>query len=200
MLKPFDPATIDFYNAEAPDYMASGRGGVGRHLPDFIARLGSGAKVLELGCGGGRDSERMIAAGLDVEPTDGSEGMARQAEQRLGRPVRVMRFEELDAVETYDAVWAHASLLHVPRDALPDIISRVHRALKPGGLHYANFKAGGTGGRDQMGRYYNYLSLDQAQDFYRQSGGWEFVEAFDYEGGGYDGKMGPWVALTVRKL
>jgi hypothetical protein len=57
----------------------------------------------------------MLQRGFDVHPTDGVPEMARKAEIRLGRRVRVMRFDELDSSEEYDAVWASASLLHVPR-------------------------------------------------------------------------------------
>ena len=81
----------------------------------FLNLLPPQARILELGCGGGRDAAVMIAAGFDVDPTDGTPEIVRIAEERLGRPVRVVHFDKLDALETYDAVWANASLLHVPR-------------------------------------------------------------------------------------
>jgi SAM-dependent methyltransferase len=137
----YDPATLAFYDAEAPEYVASGKDGVSRWLPQFIDMLPVGARVLELGCGGGRDAEAMLLRGLDVEPTDGSAAIAAKAQQRLGCPVRVMRFDELSSVEAYDAVWASASLLHVPLRKLPRILQRVFRSLRPGGLHFASYKA-----------------------------------------------------------
>lgn len=76
-------------------------------------------------------------AGFDMEPTDGTPEIARQAEERLARKVRVMRFDELDSSEDFDAVWANASLLHVPRPALAHILGLIFKALKPGGLHFA---------------------------------------------------------------
>ncbi|WP_416900357.1 MAG: class I SAM-dependent methyltransferase [Minwuia sp.] len=194
-----DSDTLRFYAEEAPVYTASGPGGVSRFLPQFLERLEPGARILELGCGGGRDSEEMLKRGFDVTPTDGVAEIARQAEQRLGRPVRVMAFDELQDVAKYDAVWAHASLLHVPLTALPGVLARIHTALRPGGLHFANFKAGGADGRDEFGRYYNYLSLDQMLDAYRASAAWEVVESDEYLGGGYKQGEIPWVAITVRK-
>ena len=162
----FDETTLRFYSVEAPVYTASGPGGTSRHLDSFLDRLEPGARILELGCGGGRDSEAMIARGFNVDPTDGVAEMARQAEQRLGRPVRVMRFDELEAEESYDAVWAHASLLHVPRLHLRSVLSRIYRALKPRGLHFADYKSGGAEGRDGFSRYFNYLSRDELIDAY----------------------------------
>src|SRR5712672_2085500 len=126
-----DIVTLDFYSASAPVYVASGTRGVSRNLPSFLDLLPSGTRILELGCGGGRDAEAMIAAGFDVDPTDGTPEIARKAEERLGRRVRVMRFDELDALEVYDAIWASASLLHVPRSSLPQILALVFKALKP---------------------------------------------------------------------
>ena len=194
-----DDATLEFYAHNAPVYTASGAGGVSRHLHKFLDLLPEGAKILDLGCGGGRDSEAMLRQGFDVTPTDGVKEVAAKAEQRLGVAVRVMRFNELDYVEEFDAVWANASLLHVPRLALPAILAAVRAALKPGGLHFASYKAGGIEGRDRFGRYFNYLSLEQMADIYRQSGSWNIIEITDYIGGGYEGGEGPWVAMTASK-
>lgn len=196
---PFDPATLEFYAKEAPTYVASGAGGRSAHLDAFLARLDHGASILELGCGGGRDSEAMIAAGFDVDPTDGVPEIAAKAEHRLQRPVRAMRFDQIDATEGYDAVWANASLLHVPRLALPTVLAAIARALKPGGWHFANFKAGGAEGRDRFGRYFSYLDLDELKSVYTESASWRIRDIHAYEGGGYEGGRGPWVAITVQK-
>ncbi len=193
-----DSVTLDFYTASAPAYAASGIEGVSRHLSSFLDLLPPRARILELGCGGGRDAEAMIAEGFEVDPTDGTPEMAQQAEERLNRRVRVMCFDELNAVEVYDAIWAHASLLHLSRNSLPQILALVLKALKPGGLHFASYKGGGAEGRDKYGRYFNYLSREQVTKAYRQSGPWEAVSLDEFWDGGYDGQQGPWVAVTVR--
>ncbi|MHB9880926.1 class I SAM-dependent methyltransferase [Pacificimonas sp. ICDLI1SI03] len=194
-----DQPTLDFYEIEAPVYVASGRGGISRWLDGFMRALPAGARVLELGCGGGRDAEAMAARGFDVYPTDGTPAIAARAEARLKRPVRVMRFDELTARAAYDAVWANASLLHVPRSALPGVLGRVLAALKPGGLHFANYKGGGTAGRDALGRYFNYLGRSDLIEAYRASGHWEIESIIEYVGGGYEGGRGPWLTITARR-
>lgn len=141
----------------------------------------------------------MIAQGFDVGPTDGTPEMAKKAEELVGRRVRVMCFDELDAVETYDAIWANASLLHVPRISLQQILARVFNALKPGGLHFASYKGGGAEGRDRYGRYFNYLSREDVTEAYQHSGPWEVVSLAECQGGGYDGIQGQWVALMLRR-
>jgi SAM-dependent methyltransferase len=194
-----DAATLAFYDAQAPVYTASGQGGVSRWLPDFMQALPAGARVLELGCGGGRDAGAMLANGFDVDVTDGTPAIAAKAEERLGRPVRVMKFDELAETNAYDAVWASASLLHVRRAALPDVLGRIYQALKPGGLHFASYKGGGSEGRDGFGRYFNYLDQDALLEAYASSGAWRVLSVDSCLGGGYDGRLGPWLAITARK-
>jgi SAM-dependent methyltransferase len=193
----WDQPTLGFYADEAPVYAARGGGGASRSLGGFLQRLAPGARILELGCGGGRDSEDILARGFQLDATDGVPQIARLAEARIGRPVRVMRFDELDAVDAYDGVWAQASLLHVPRPALPGVLALVFRALKPGGVHFASFKAGGCEGRDVFGRYFNYLTADEVSAAYRRSAEWDIQSLTEYLGGGYDGRHGPWVGVTA---
>jgi len=177
-------------------YVASGKDGVSRWLDDFMRALPAGALVLELGCGGGRDAEALLAHGFDVHPTDGAPAMA---EERLGRPVRIMRFDELSDVSVYDAVWANASLLHVPRVALAYVLALVFRALKPGGLHFANYNAGGVAARDTLGRYFNYPDQPELMGAHSRSKDWEVLSVVDFVGDGYEGGQGPWLAVTARR-
>lgn len=193
-----DKDTLSFYRTEAPVYTASGKGGVNRFLHGFLEKLDTGARILDLGCGGGRDSEEMLRRGFDVESWDASPAIARQAEVRTKRPVIVARFEDLEAEAAFDAIWASASLLHVPLASLPEILRRIHTALKPGGLHFANYKSGGSEGRDADGRYFNFLSKRQMLDAYAQSGDWKRHTVQEYVGGGYDhARQGPWVSLIA---
>jgi SAM-dependent methyltransferase len=113
--------------------------------------------------------------------------------------VRVLRFEDLDAVEHYDAVIANASLLHVPREGLPDVLSRIWRALKPGGWHMASYKTGASEGYDKHGRYYNQISAEQAEAAYRAAGHWHLYEVEDSWGEGYFGTPSAWLAVTAQK-
>jgi SAM-dependent methyltransferase len=163
----------------------------------LLSRLPPKAHILDLGCGGGQDALAMKQAGFQVTAVDGSPELAAQAERRLDQPVRVQLFEELDDIETFDAIWANASLLHVPRPALTGIVARMHRALKPGGWLYASFKTGGTEGHDALGRYYNRPSQDQLAKLLAH--GWTEISFTIGSGSGYDGVATDWLAVTARK-
>jgi hypothetical protein len=125
--------------------------------------------------------------------------MAAQAEMRLGRPVRVMPFDRLSSVNAYDAIYANASLLHVPRDRLPDIITRIWRALKPGGWHFASYKTGKAEGHDAHGRYYNQIDEAMARQIYGAAGAWQSVQiAHDFDDGIFGGPSN-WLLITAQK-
>jgi SAM-dependent methyltransferase len=195
----YDPKTLEFYANEAPDYHARFQGGTNRDLPGFLDRLHPGSLILELGCGSGRDAAYMVERGFAVEPTDGVIEMAAIAEARLGRPIRIMRFEELEDEAAYDAVYASYSLLHVPRAGLVDVLQRVWRALRPGGWHMATYKSGEREGRDMLDRYFNYLSPQQANDYYLKAGQWDSFEMTEGVGGGYDDRPSSWINVIARK-
>ena len=193
-----DAATIAYYQANAPHYTLSFGQAPSRHLDAFLDRLAPGASVLELGCGAGRDSARIAERGFTLDATDGTPAMVRKANERFGIAARVMRFDELDAEETYDAVWAHACLLHVARADLPGVLASVHAALRANGLHFANYKLGSAEGRDPLGRLTNLPDEEWLELTYRAAG-FAILATQRYRGKGADGIQRDWYALTLRK-
>ena len=193
-----DAATIAYYQANAPHYTLSFGQAPSRHLDAFLDRLAPGASVLELGCGAGRDSARIAERGFTLDATDGTPAMVRKANERFDIAARVMRFDELDAKETYDAVWAHACLLHVARADLPGVLASVHAALRENGLHFANYKLGIAEGRDPLGRLTNLPDEEWLELTYRAAG-FAILATQRYRGKGADGVQRDWYALTLRK-
>lgn len=194
-----DEDTLHFYESRATEWAAALPFAYGPKLDDFLDRLRPGASILELGCGDGRDAERMIARGFEVHPSDGSPTMARLAGERLGRTVPVMRFEELEAREAFDAVWCHASLLHVAEAELPSILARVHRALKPAGWHRASYKGGSGGDRDEFGRFYSYIPRERLEAAYRAAGEWAELALESAPGRSFHGRPTVWHDVLARK-
>ena len=74
-----------------------------------------------------------------------------------------MLFEELDVVEKYDGIWACASILHVEKKKLPDIIKKMTTATKNGGVIYISFKYGDFEG-EKNGRYFTYLTEESFEE------------------------------------
>ena len=153
-------STIDFYNKNAQAYFESTvELDMSRLYAPFLEGLRPGAKVLDAGCGSGRDSLFFKSQGFKVTAFDASEEMVRLASQLLGQPVLHMTFEDLNLPDEYDGIWACASLLHVERTQLPAVIAELAKYLKPGGVFYMSFKYGNEE-YWKDGRHFNCLDED----------------------------------------
>ena len=117
----------------------------------FTRHLAPGARVLDAGCGSGRDAKAFLKMGYQVEAFDASPAMVELAREHTGLPVKVMTFADVDWKEEFDGIWCCASLLHVPAVELPGVMRRLADALKPGGVWYVSFKYG-DGEREMDGR------------------------------------------------
>ncbi len=128
----------------------------------FTDLLPQGAKILDFGCGSGRDTVYFLSQGYDVDAIDGSAELCRLASEAAGIPVRQMYFQDLDIENEYDGIWACASILHVPKKELPQIFLKMQQALKKDGVIYTSFKYGdGEGIRN--GRYFSDYTEDTAR-------------------------------------
>jgi len=100
-----------------------------------------GERILDLACGDGALTEKIIARGAEVVGVDGSADMVAAAQKR-GIDARVVDAYQLDFTTEFDAVFSNAALHWMKRD--PDaVIQGVRRALKPGGRFVAEM--GGHG-------------------------------------------------------
>jgi SAM-dependent methyltransferase len=110
----------------------------------FLRPVPPRGRIVDAGCGVGRDALAFARRGHDVVAFDASPEMVRLARVRVGHRavVRLMRFEDVAWHQAFDAVWACASLLHVPPAAFPEVARRLADALRPGGAWYMSFKLG----------------------------------------------------------
>jgi SAM-dependent methyltransferase len=194
-----DDDTLHFYRRNAEAYAQ--REITSRHarMTRFLAPLAAGAAILELGCGAGGDTSELLARGFDVRATDGSPELAAIAAKRLGRPVETLLFGDLSEVEAYDAVWANACLLHVPREQLAGVLTLIWRALNPAGCFYASYKTGEAEGRDTLNRYYNYPTPDWLRATYAQAGTWSSLEIETGEVKAFDDKQASMRFVVARR-
>lgn len=194
-----DNETLRFYDQEAKRYCQRTGGVSSPLLREFLARLKSGAFVLELGCGSGRDTIEMLRLGYNVNATDGSPEMARQAEDRLKHPVSILEFGQIEGEARFAGVWACACLLHIPLGDLGEVLSRIYRVLDSPGVLFANFKEGTVEGRDRLGRYYNYPSLPVLKEIFQQAAPWISLEIERSSGVGYDDIPVRWLNCFATK-
>ncbi len=91
------------------------------------------------------------------------------ASENTGIEVKQCRFEDLEGEAQYDGIWACASLLHVKAADLPDVLKRLHRLLKPGGILYASFKQG-SGEREKDGRFFYDMTEEKCRELLSDAG------------------------------
>lgn len=134
---------IKYYNEHATDFF-NGTINVDMSFwrDKFEACVQPGGRILDAGCGSGRDSKAFMEHGYDVVAFDASSEMCRMASEVLGQQVLEMRFDEVEFEDEFDGIWACASLLHVPNEELPAVLGRLYKALKEQGVMYVSFKYG----------------------------------------------------------
>ena len=158
--------TIEYYNKNAADYSADTVGvDFSATQEKFLGYLPSNAKILDFGCGSGRDTKYFLGKGFAVDAIDGSEELCRLASAYTGISVRHMRFEQLDAVSVYDGIWACASILHLPWNDLATVLHKMAVALKADGVIYTSFKYGDFSG-ERKGRFFTNLTEIRLADLF----------------------------------
>jgi SAM-dependent methyltransferase len=138
------------YEASAADYQQGTdemTPEIQAQVDDFVADLPAGARVLEIGSGGGRDARALEAAGASVRCTDITEAFVeilRSAgfDADLLDPARDDLADPQEPGRPYEGVWAAASLIHVERYLLDEVLRRLASATRPGGLLQLGMKEG----------------------------------------------------------
>jgi 2-polyprenyl-3-methyl-5-hydroxy-6-metoxy-1,4-benzoquinol methylase len=195
-----DRQTLDIYAQEAAKYASRNRKErADGFLEPFIAMMPPGAVVLDLGCGAGWAAAIMQDQGFDVHALDATPEMAALAQQKIRRPVRVASFESVDEIDTYDGIWASGALLHVPKAAMPALLAHLARALKPGGLLLATFKAGDGEARDRIGRFYAYYTLAELHALFAGVPGMQIEGHLEATGHDFTGNVNTVYALKARR-
>ena len=148
--------TLDFYNNNSKTYIESTLTVDISHLyKDFLKHIPKGGYILDLGCGSGRDSLEFIKQGYNVTAVDGSKELSIAASKLIEQEVICSKFEELQLTEKFHGIWACASLLHVNRKDILDVIKNTSSNLKDNGVFYMSFKYGEKEYIDEKGRYFN---------------------------------------------
>ena len=161
-------STIRYYNENARAYFDSTVTlDMGKLYGPFLKHLRPGSKVLDAGCGSGRDSLFFKNQGFQVTAFDASKEMVKLASELLDQKVLLMSFEDLSLTEQYDGIWACASLLHVKKTKLSRVVAELAKHLKDGGVFYISFKYG----REEYweeGRYFNHLDEDTLKEILQE--------------------------------
>lgn len=190
--------TVAYYNNNADDYYdRTINCDMETQYEFFLKFVPSGARILDLGCGSGRDSKYFMDKGFLVTPVDGSEAMCKKAESYTGLNVRQMDFLDLSDREIYGGIWASASLLHLERRDLGRMFAKLRKALTRDGILYVSFRKGNFDGMRE-GRHYTDLTEGELFNLVNTVGGMKIVQSKDFTED-RDGETIIWLSAIIKK-
>ena len=191
--------TLDYYNQNAVAFIADTISADLKEIQNKFINALPGDKVLDLGCGSGRDTKYFLEVGLTVTAVDGSEELCKRASDYLGIPIYCMLFQELNMVDEYNGIWACSSILHLPIDELRTVFYKMVTALKSSGIIYTSFKYGEFEG-ERNGRYFTDFTIESFREFIKNISDLKIEEQWiteDVRPGRGDEK---WLNLLLRKM
>lgn len=186
--------TADFYDSLYPD--------VNKENIDFFIDKLNEDKILDIGCGSGRDSEYFVNKGLDVIGIDLSNRFIEISQAKVPKA----KFIKMDMrninfpVNSFDGIWLMASLLHIPKLEIKDTVIKFREVLKTNGIIYISVKLGEG---EKFVKRYRYKGLEKFFAFYTESEisnlledcGFEIIKLSLYK----VPKQDPWIDLFAIK-
>ena len=156
------------------------------------------SRILDLGCGPGRDLAAFRALGHEAVGLEGSPALAALAREHSGCEVWEQDFLALELpAESFDGIFANASLFHVPRRELPRVLGELHATLRPEGVLFSSNPRGNNEEGWNRGRYGVYHDLEAWRGFVAAAG---FAELEHYyRPPGLPPERQPWLASVWRK-
>jgi len=160
--------TIDYYEKNAENFIRdTASADMGNVREAFLAYIPEEGRILDLGCGSGRDSRAFLDAGRSVTSLDGSPALCRAAQLLTGQEVICSLFQDYSPEGLYDGIWACASLLHLSKEDLLYTLRKYTAVLRPGGCFYMSFKKGDFSG-SRNGRFFTDLTEKSLRELLSQ--------------------------------
>ena len=187
------------YDLEAERYIESWlRADMQEQYRIFEKELKPGSKILDGGCGSGRDSLYFLMNGYDVDAFDPSEEMRKAASEFSGLEVEDLTWEKLDRKNIYDGVWASASLYHVSRPDMVSTFKKIAESLKSKGILFCSFRDR-EDDFEENGRFFTSFTKESFLRFLSISGLFDVIKIQEREDTREDRKNEKWIFCFLRK-
>ena len=144
---------------------------------EYISLIGKGGLVLDVGCASGIKSKYLAAGGLKVVGIDIADKLIDIARKSLPEAkFYVMDMADVENLaDEFNGIFAQASLLHIPKKDIPDILKKLNSKLKPGGYFYVAVKQK-EGVTEEIvkekdygyeyERFFSYFTLDEIENYF----------------------------------
>ncbi|MHA2246294.1 MAG: class I SAM-dependent methyltransferase [Candidatus Hodarchaeales archaeon] len=201
-----DVFTLEFYNSNAAEITKRYENFDVEILhKDILNSFPRGIRLLELGCGSGRDAALLYSIGFDVYISDGSEEILNQAisihPELKGRHFLITLPNKLPFLnESYDGIYAIALLMHLQQKDIIGVFLELNRILRKNGLFFFSVPLSredvNKNGRDNQGRWFLLLPLEVWKKFIREA---NFKLVSIKESWDGSGRSVKWVSFLVKK-
>ena len=192
--------TLSYYNTNTSSFIESTQSvQMTKAWNRFTSKVTSGALILDLGCGSGRDTKYFLEHGFKVEAMDGSEELCKAASEYTGITVNQQLFQDWKSEAKYNAIWACSSILHLSKQELKQVIGNIRDALLPAGIFYTSFKYGNFDGV-RNGLYFTDLMEESFAELINEVSGFEIIEEWitsDVRPGREEEK---WLNVILKKI
>jgi SAM-dependent methyltransferase len=199
-LRKISATTLAHYDDSADAFWEGTRDhDVSQNVHALLSHLeGSPLRILDFGCGPGRDLRTFRDLGHEAVGLDGAARFVEMARRHTGCEVLHQDFLALDLpAARFDGVFANASLFHVPAQELPRVLGELCAALRPRGVLFSSNPHGRNEEGWNRGRYGAYLDVDTWRAVVTGVG---FVELeCYYRPPGLPRAQQPWLATVWRK-
>jgi SAM-dependent methyltransferase len=200
-LRTISQTTLAHYDDTADAFWEGTRDhDVSQNVHALLSHLEGGGpfRILDLGCGPGRDLRTFRDSGHEAVGLDGAARFVDMARRHTGCDVLHQDFLALDVPAAhFDGVFANASLFHVPAQELPRVLAELHATLRPRGVLFSSNPHGRNEEGWNRGRYGTYLDLATWRTLVTAAG---FVELEHYyRPPGVPRAQQPWLATVWRK-
>lgn len=153
--------------------------------------------ILDFGCGPGRDMRIFKALGHRPVGLDGCKEFCKMAREQSGCPTLNQQFLKLELEgNSYDGIFANASLFCIPSQELLRVLKELHSALKNDGILFSSNPRGNAEGW-QGQRYGHYMEFETSQLFLQQAG-FKIIEHY-YRPAGKPREEQPWLAIVSQR-
>lgn len=196
----------EFYDRNATDWVDK-RTNMDYCLDAFdeFKKLLPSGKMLDLGCGFGRDSSLFVPAGYDYTGIDLSDGMLVEANKKFPQT----KFIKMDLCNlnfennTFDGIWSFAAYLHIPKDEINQALSEANRVLKKDGIGFISIKKGSFEsylGEGEKRRYWAFYGKNQFAELLKNNG-FEIIKSW-YDKRDYNPPtdVSVFICYLIRKL
>jgi len=179
--KMLDRATLEYYQENAPEVVQRHlkvKEGIEKYFPEaFPWKSG---KILDIGCGSGRDLVALLASGFDAFGLEPSSAMRSEAIQRFPQlENRIFPFglpfpANLNIGQPFDGLLCSAVLMHIPESALQPAIESLSLLLRKGGRSLVSVPGDrndvGNDDRDSFGRLFKRYSKEFLETLFSRTG------------------------------